>query len=495
MRCGIRLAFTLNSCLVVLLLLSSLRTDLPAATFGAVSSIFPSPSATLYSPRTTSSPNSTDAHNFEFRMLYSKSDHPFFNQSLPKSLLEQVSQGSAEASSTSINRTDEPIVWRSSPTHSQPQLYLFYAVDSRGLPLPGSQIAISLPSMQVRGVTNSSGFWGPVSLPAGSFNASVSWEGVIVNKTSNFSAPYSSGVTLAVLRCQVYYASFRTLDDAGDPLKDASVVMAGPSVTKVLKTDVLGYFNLTRVPLGNYSVIVLWEGFVVKEANIVVNSDLDQLLPCAVYKVMINVVDARGAPVSNAPVSVTPLYSDSGLTLLYKSDNYGFLQLQIPRGQYYFRVFLEKSEQNREVGHLRAAINTSGSFTITCYLYLYWIIVLDATGQAIEGARITLYYSPSDIVYTTAETNSTGGVRLLQVPAGDYLLRVEFSTQYMLTSVSSAVVRALSINSNGQITVDLPDYPPPFYTTSPFIASFAPMITLLSLLVYSLFRKRNPSAS
>jgi len=75
-----------------------------------------------------------------------------------------------------------------------------------------------------------------------------------------------------------------------------------------------------------------------------------------------------------------------------------------------------------------------------------------------------------------------------------YLLIVEFSTTYMLTPIHVTASQPVTINSNGQTTIKLSNYPPPFYATFPFLMAL-PITTLLIIIIFLIFKMRKSKIS
>jgi len=449
------------------------------------------------------------------------------------------------------------------------QSYLFYAEDSKGTYLPNADIITSQSQSQNTGVTNSSGYWGPVLLPTGGFNVSLIWEGVVVNSTSNFLVPFTNATTLVVLKChvhdvvvtavdskgstlpdtpvsvtfangsntllpfhtsvngglyleripggnysfqlywqgilvnsssihidsdeqitlscQVYYASFRVVDDTGVPLTEAFIVVAQPNVTSsLLTTNSSGYFDLSQIPVGSYEIKVLWQSVNVKTASVTVNSNLYTVLTAAVYHMKIDVVDSENSALSNAIVMMTPPNPYILPQLMTETNSSGFLSLdQIPGGLYSLKVLW----QGVEVNSTQINVTSSGSLTIITQVYYFSVKVVDNGGGGAPNALVIVYNQPSGTPYSVVATNESGVALLNQVPVGNYLLKVEFSTSYMLAPFHTSTTQSVTINSNSEATVKLLDYPPPIYTTFPFLMSL-PIIALLIVIILLIFRMR-----
>lgn len=449
------------------------------------------------------------------------------------------------------------------------QSYLFYAEDSKGSYLPDAEIITTQSNSQSTGVTNSSGYWGPVFLPTGGFNVSVTWEGVVVNLTPSFIVPYTNTTTLVVLEChvhdvvvtavdskglvlpdtpvsvtfangsetvlplytsvngslffdrvpwgtysfqvfwqgisvnsssiyvdsdariildcQVYYASFRVVDDTGVPLREAFIVVAQPNVTSsLLTTNSSGYFDLSCIPVGGYEIKVLWQSVNVKTASITVNSNLDMVLTAAVYHMKIDVVDSESNALYGAVVKMTPPNPYILPQLIIETNSSGFLSLdQIPGGVYSFKVVW----QGVEVNSTQINVTSSGFLTITTQVYYFSIRVVDNGGGGAPDALVIVYDQPSGTPYSVVATNDLGVAVLNQVPVGNYTLRVEFSATYMLTPFHTSRIQSVTINSNGEATVKLSDYPPPIYATFPFLISL-PIIALLIVIIFLILRMR-----
>jgi hypothetical protein len=364
-------------------------------------------------------------------------------------------------------------------------------VDSKGFTLPNTPVSVTFANgsktiLPLYTFSNGSLYFDRI--PWGTYSFQAYWQGILVNSSS----VYIDSNEQIILNCQVYYGSFRVIDDTGIPLKEAFIIVAQPNVTSsLLATDSSGSFNLNRIPVGNYEIKVLWQSVNVKTVSITVNSNFDMVLTTAVYHVKIDIVDSKGNALPNAMVIMTPPNPYILPQLIVEANSSGFLSLdQIPGGLYSFKVMW----QGVEVNSTQINVASSGYLTITAQVYYFSVKVIDNGGGSVPNALLIVYKTPSGTPYTVVVTNESGIAVLNQVPIGDYLLKVEFSTTYMFTPIHVTASLPVTINSNGQTTVKLSDYPPPFYATFPFLMAL-PITTLLLLIIFLIFKMRKSKVS
>lgn len=203
---------------------------------------------------------------------------------------------------------------------------LLRVVDAHGLTMANADVkAVSGEITLAEELTNSSG-WCNINLWAGNYNITVFWyskevarQPIQVINASQFT-----------IQCQVYYPSFKIVDDTNQSLAQAEVYLRVPNGTLIVPavyTDADGAINLTQSPGGNYELVISWKSVNVQDTTILVNSDGPYIVKTRVYQLVVNVSGNDGAPVENAYVII---YTQSGA-------GYG-LELSNASGQVVFRV-------------------------------------------------------------------------------------------------------------------------------------------------------------
>lgn len=365
---------------------------------------------------------------------------------------------------------------------------VFTAVDSKGFPLASAPVSVTFAngSRTILPIsTSASGSLNFNRIPYGTYSFQVYWQGILVDSSS----VYVDSNAQFTLNSQVYYTSFKVVDDSGIPLKGAFIIVAQPNVTSsLLTTNSSGSFDLNRIPVGSYEIKVLWQSITVKTVALTVNLNFNMILTVAVYHMKVDVVDSKGYALPGAVVIMTPPNPSVLPQLILETNSSGFLSLdQIPGGLYSFQVMW----QGVSVGSTQTNVASSGSLTITSQVYYYAIRVVDNGGSSVANALVIVYNSPSGTPYTVVETNASGIAMLNQIPVGSYLIKVDYSTTYTLTPVHASTSQQVTINSNGETTVQLSDVPPPIYTTLPFLV-LTPIVILL-IIIYAVYRLRRIS--
>jgi hypothetical protein len=121
-------------------------------------------------------------------------------------------------------------------------------------------------------------------------------------------------------------------------------------------------------------------------------------------------------------------------------------------------------------------IDSNGPYQVTAQIYELQAEVLDNTGKPVEGAYV-LVYSRSGLGYGFNVT-SPNGVSSMKLPEGNYSVAVHFSNVYWLTPVSVVEEKTVSVENYVAVKITLPDYPPPIYGTTGFLALVAVIVVL-----------------
>jgi hypothetical protein len=213
------------------------------------------------------------------------------------------------------------------------------AVDSKMRQLTNALIVASVEEyVALSDYTNTTG-WIDAQIVGGTYNFTVTWQGVVVNSTLNFSVAAN---TTMVLNCRVYDPSFLFVDDVNDPLPEAQVFIESPNGTTntlPLYTALNGFVNLTQAPAGDYGFTLYWKGVKVLQATQSVNSDGPYIIKCDVYQLAVEVLGNNGAPVHGAYVII---YTEAGIVYDFRmTDATGKAISKLPVGVY--RVEVEYS--------------------------------------------------------------------------------------------------------------------------------------------------------
>jgi len=241
------------------------------------------------------------------------------------------------------------------------------AVDSKMRPLTNARIAAYVEEyLALSEYTNTTG-WIDVRIVGGTYNFTVTWQGVVVNSTLNFSVV--ANTTLG-LNCRVYDPSFLFVDDVDGPLPEAQVFIESPNGTTnilPLYTTLNGLVNLTQAPAGDYGFTLYWKGVKVLQETQSVNSDGPYTIKCEIYQLTVEVLGNDGAPVRGAYVII---YTEAGIVYDFKmTDVLGKAVSKLPVGVY--RIEVQYSTTYWFTGVTASAteplkeVTSSGSVAIT----------------------------------------------------------------------------------------------------------------------------------
>ena len=180
----------------------------------------------------------------------------------------------------------------------------------------------------------------PVSAVVGNYTVTV----MVVDNNGNYRqsltgsfSPFIEEETFVfnVGIVEYYDPIFLVTDDIDDPLPTAQVYLTWANGTKETYpryTSSNGFLNLTDVPLGDYSLTILWKDRIVKEIVVHVNSSSIYPIKTQVYKLTMKVLDANGVPVYGSYVIAETLSGVGyGLDI---SDKAGIVSFRLPSGDY-----------------------------------------------------------------------------------------------------------------------------------------------------------------
>ena len=180
----------------------------------------------------------------------------------------------------------------------------------------------------------------PVSAVVGNYTVTV----MVVDNNGNYQrsltgsfSPFIEEETFVfnVGIVEYYDPMFFVTDDIDDPLPNAQVYLTWANGTKETYpryTSSNGFINLTDVPLGDYSLTILWKDRIVKETVVHVNSSSIYPIRTQVYRLTMKVLDANGVPVYGSYVIAETLSGVGyGLDI---SNEAGIASFRLPSGDY-----------------------------------------------------------------------------------------------------------------------------------------------------------------
>jgi len=164
----------------------------------------------------------------------------------------------------------------------------------------------------------------PETAMLGNYTVKVS----VVDNTGNVehgSHVFNIGVII------LHNPTFKVVDDANTAMPHAEVYITlpnGTTNTLPLLTNDTGFVSLTKVPTGNYSLKILWKGWVVQQTTQYVDSDGPYTITCQVYQLTVQVSGNDGTSVHGA---YAVIYTQAGIVYDFKmTDASGQALFQLP---------------------------------------------------------------------------------------------------------------------------------------------------------------------
>ena len=186
-------------------------------------------------------------------------------------------------------------------------------------PMPDVYVRASLQGVTLaEGTTGLDGSTSLVGLPPGSYLVEAFYAGLKVGE-AHVDVPSSTSLTLI---CSFYDLVVRCVDQAGEPLLNASICLQGPNgLNFSAQTGLDGYFRFENLPNATYTLKVYWDRpapSLVFTQLLWLNSDEKQVeARCDdVVDVFFLVEDAWGRPIEGATVKV---YSGGKLVEVLKT--------------------------------------------------------------------------------------------------------------------------------------------------------------------------------
>ncbi len=109
------------------------------------------------------------------------------------------------------------------------------------------------------------------------------------------------------INCRVYSFQITCQDNSGHPLANASleVLCPQPNGTALLKCSSLdGTYFASQIQNGTYTITVYWQDVNVHASTIPLDSNVDEILRCRVYKLTVCVIDEKNETLSGANISL-----------------------------------------------------------------------------------------------------------------------------------------------------------------------------------------------
>ncbi len=290
------------------------------------------------------------------------------------------------------------------------------AVDSNGAPLSGAYVALHAGlSLISDAYTNSSGCAMLYAFGGDGYNISVTWKGVVVNRTI---VSISSDIAIT-FDCAVYNPSFIVVDSHDVPLSTAAAYFTFPDGTHTaipFVTDDTGYVNMSQMPMGNYLVTAWWRGVIVYNDSIAMSANAEYEVDCAVYYLTAIVVDRSANPLPMAQVvicnSTTKIVTDSRMTNVS-----GAAVSRLPLGSYDVSAYWYNALVYD--GTLDYLLTSDDEMTLVCEIFNLTTHAFDSHGIVLENAEVIIADIDMGMIYGTEHTDAFGNATV-RLPAGSF---------------------------------------------------------------------------
>jgi hypothetical protein len=243
----------------------------------------------------------------------------------------------------------------------------------------------------------------------------VEWQEVPVGLEKDYLVIENFNLTI---NCNVFYPSFKVVDNASNPLEGANVYLQHPNGTFLVRpysTDPSGIFNISKAPAGSYGLIVKWRDVeVAAETHLVDKNGLITTIVTRVYIINLRFVDSRNVNIPGAQITfadaVSSLILDSKLSNLQ-----GRILSQLPAGTYNVTV----RWQQRVIQQFELKLTGDLIQTIKCWVYYVNFIALDPEphNKPVENAQIVFTAPESGGLFDSILTGPDGTLET-RLPTG-----------------------------------------------------------------------------
>ena len=228
---------------------------------------------------------------------------------------------------------------------------------------------------------------------------------------------------------QVFNPVYIVVSDSGEklPPEHVSVEVTWPNgEVGVYSLDENSAFMLKQAPIGNYSIVVLWDDVIrIYSSTRWLEYDERVELECSVYSVELKILTPAGVPLAGADVEV--LYPD-GRTESYSLDDEGKVLLPLVAVDDTHNTLTIESVTWMGVSVTPAnnVIIVDRSMSETLYasnIYKVTISVVGSSGQPLGGAAVSVWRGNELI--KSIDTDQSGSVTI-ELPAGTYNVVASF---------------------------------------------------------------------
>ncbi len=260
-------------------------------------------------------------------------------------------------------------------------------VDSRSEPVEGVSVSVRYGErIMMSTITDQNGD-ARVRLPVETYTIDAYWNGVHVASTEHTMTAERDANQIVIV-CDIFYVTVDVSDTMGDPVSRATVSFILQDETVYQRsTDEHGNVSV-RLPKGDYTLIVTWNGFEVAQDTETIDEDADISITASIYHVTFVALDSQNNTIDNADLT---LYVDSIYASL-RTDSSGESFIILPGAD--FTVGVEW--KGITVHGSDITVSENGYIYLDCEVYYLTLSGIDADGMPVEGVDVALYHTALD---------------------------------------------------------------------------------------------------
>jgi hypothetical protein len=253
-------------------------------------------------------------------------------------------------------------------------------------------------------------------VPKGDYDVEVVWQESVVYKAIR-TVDTNEATTLSAF---VFYADLHVVDSMDTSIAAALVSLTNTSSGRAmgdLATDDLGHVTF-RLPMGVYTVEVLWADTMVFDDFITVDTNGLHLIVADVYYPGFDIADSRDQPLVGALVTLART-SDGRIIASHLTDITGATTFRVPKGNYHVTVvWLDTLVHDGNYD-----VVSNDRFPVEANVYYAMFVAVDSQGVGLENAQVVVENSTT-LRSMGALTADGSGQAEFRLPVGEYRVEV-----------------------------------------------------------------------
>ncbi len=308
-------------------------------------------------------------------------------------------------------------------------------------------------------------------VPGGTYRLKMDVKG-IYNKAMDL--PVDSDMNQDIY-LDIYPAILKLQDASGSPLPSANIIIydrKGHTLNGF--TDGNGIFSC-RLPVGTYGVDSYWNGDLLMESNLSVDSAVDMTYNLPIFRLSVKAVDSLENPVGNANVY---LYDDGPVSVAAgRTDGNGEVEFILQRASY----SLEISWMNELVYSTSFYLKDNLSVDAAVDIHYLTVSVKGREKKELGSSFVTIKDKDGNRI--TGDKTNLRGLTTFRLPGGNYSLEVTYRGEYMMTDVDLGTEKNIDLRSTRKVEATIEDYPPTVWSTNFFTVLIGFLGMLIVLLI------------